>query len=337
MQASILLVYTGGTIGMVQDQKTGLLKPFDVENILAQIPQLKSVKAKVEAVSTKLPKDSANMTPEDWQEIGQLIFDSYSQYSGFVVLHGTDTMAYTTSALSFMFQNLTKPIVFTGSQLPIGELRTDALENVLTAIEIALLTKDNRPVVNEVCLYFGNKLFRGNRVTKISSQNFNAFDSPNCPPLIVSNINLAVNNSLLKSTNKATTFNAAMADSVFVYKIHPSIAKKQFLQVCAAVEFKVLVLETYGSGTLFHKDWLVRALLELREKGVEIINVSQCVYGAVSELYEVSKELSDIGIISAKAMTLESVIAKSMHLLGSKTTEKKFRSLFITDLAGELS
>lgn len=338
MQASILIVYTGGTIGMVQNSKSGLLKPFDVENIMAQIPQLNSINAKIEAVSTRAPKDSANMRPSDWQEIGQLLFSNYEKYSGFVVLHGTDTMAYTTAALSFMFENLSKPIVFTGSQLPIGHIRTDALENVLTAIEIALLQKNSAPLISEVCLYFGNKLFRGNCVTKISSQNFNAFESPNLPPLVVSNIDLEVNYSLLKKPSLGKVrFNSLLSEEVYVYKIHPGITEKQFLQICFGVEFKVLIIETYGSGTIFNNDWLIDALFKLKQKNIPIINISQCPYGSVSEFYEVLEPLKKIDIINGKGMTLESALAKSMCLIGNNIEEEEFRALFINDLVGELS
>ncbi len=338
MQASILIIYTGGTIGMVQNSKSGLLEPFDVGNIMAQIPQLGSVNSKIEAISTRSPKDSANMRPSDWQEIGQLLFDNYEKYSGFVVLHGTDTMAYTTAALSFMFKNLSKPVIFTGSQLPIGHTRTDALENVMTAVEIALLQKNSVPIINEVCLYFGNKLFRGNCVTKISSQNFNAFDSPNLPPLVESKLDLEVNYSLLKaSSSNKLNFNVALSEKVFVYKMHPAITEQQFSQTCAFVDFNVLILETYGSGTLFNNDWLITELLKLRKKGVEIINISQCAYGNVSGLYEVSKYMDDLGVISGKGLTLEAAIAKSMCLMASETSKMNFKTLFITDLAGELS
>lgn len=338
MQASILLVYTGGTIGMVRDKKTNLLKAFDVENVMGQIPQLKSVNAQIDAVSTSNPKDSANMRPEDWQEIGDLIYEVYDAYTGFVVLHGTDTMAYTTSALSFMFQNLAKPIVFTGSQLPIGDIRTDALENVLTAIEIALLQKNNRPLINEVCLYFGNKLYRGNCVTKISSQDFNAFTSPNLSPLVVSNINLEVNDSLLKVlSDDELIFNTALSNDVFVYKMHPFINEKQFKQVCANVDFKVLVLEVYGSGTLFEEQWMTEILSGLIKKEVQVIMISQCVYGSVSELYETSKHLLEAGVISGKKMTLEAIVAKSMHLMATKSLKNNFKTLFSTNLAGESS
>lgn len=338
MKSSILIVYTGGTIGMVQDTESGLLKPFDVENVLEQIPQLRKIDADIDAVSTKNPKDSANMHPRDWQEIGQLIFDNYNDYSGFVVLHGTDTMAYTTSALSFMFKNLGKPVVFTGSQLPIGHIRTDALENVLTAIEIALLKDGENSLISEVCLYFGNKLFRGSCVTKISSQDFNAFTSPSIEPLIVSNINLEINYSLLKQREEGVmSFNPDIDDSVFVYTIHPGISQKQFEQICESVDFKVLITETYGSGTIFEDAWLIDSLKKLIDKNVKVINISQCVYGNVAEMYQVSEVLSKLGVINGKAITLESSIAKSMCLLGQKITNDEFAVTFVANLVGELA
>jgi len=323
---------------MVQDADTGLLKPFNVESVLEQIPQLQKIEATIDAVSTKNPKDSANMHLCDWQEIGQIIFDNYSSYAGFVVLHGTDTMAYTTSALSFMFEKLSKPIIFTGSQLPIGHIRTDALENVLTAIEIALLKDGESPLINEVCLYFGNKLFRGNRVTKISSQDFNAYVSPNVEPLVVSNIKLEVNYELLRKSEKGVvSFNSEMDDSVFVYTIHPGINRRQFRQICESVNFKVLILETYGSGTIFDDKWLVDSLKKLRDKNVKVINVSQCVYGNVEEMYRVSEMLCKLGVISGKTITLESSVTKSMYLLGREITNAEFTSAFVTNLAEELS
>jgi len=337
MKPSILIVYTGGTIGMVQDVISGLLKPFDVKNVLEQIPKLRNIEATIDAVSTRNPKDSANMHPNDWQEIGQLIFDNYNDYSGFVVLHGTDTMAHTTSALSFMFKNLGKPIIFTGSQLPIGHIRTDALENVLTAIEIALLQDGEGSLIEEVCLYFGNTLFRGNCVTKISSQDFNAYASPNVKPLVVSNIKLDVNYKLLRKSKKgAVSFSSKMDDSVFVYTIHPGINRMQFRQICESLDFKVLILETYGSGTIFDDEWLIDSLKKLVDQNVKVINVSQCVYGNVEEMYQVSEVLYDLGVINGKTITLESSITKSMYLLGQKISNDEFNNAFIANLAGEL-
>ncbi len=337
MKLSILLIYTGGTIGMVRDKITGVLHPFDFENLLQQIPQLQKIEANIDTISVDNPKDSATMRPGDWQELGQLIFENYNKYAGFVVLHGTDTMAYTTSALSFMFSNLGKPIIFTGSQLPIGDVRTDAMENVLTAMQLALLQDGVNSLIKEVCLYFGGQLFRGNSVTKISSEDFNAFASPKNLVLATSNIKLKVNKSLLLDTKKALEFNPHLEDSVFVYKIHPAISRVQLEQICDFINFKVLILETYGSGTMFLEDWFVNNLQKLIDKGILVINVSQCVFGSVDVLYSASKYLVDRGVVNSGSMTLETVIAKSMHLLGKKMKNEEFKSEFLANFAGELS
>jgi len=338
MKPSILLVYTGGTIGMIQDAESGFLKPFRLESILEQIPQLKKIDAVINTVGVEKPKDSANMHSVDWQEIGQLIFSNYNNYSGFVVLHGTDTMAYTTSALSFMFKNLNKPIIFTGSQLPIGHVRTDAMENVLTAIEMVLLEKDEHPLINEVCLYFGNKLYKGNCVTKISSRAFDAFESPNIEPLIVSNLNLEINYSLLRRNNqKELAYFSNINSSVFVYKIHPGITQDQFEQISEFINFKVLILETYGSGTIFNDSWLADILKKIIDRGVIVINVSQCLYGDISDIYEISEMLNQLGVVNTGTMTLEAAIAKSMHLMGLGITNDEFKALYIENIAGELS
>jgi len=338
MKSSILLIYTGGTIGMICDEVLGVLKPFEFDNLLQQIPQLQKIRANIDTLSVEKPKDSAEMHPEDWQNLGQLIFDNYEKYSGFVVLHGTDTMAYTTSALSFMFKNLSKPIIFTGSQLPIGDIRTDAIENVLTSIQIALLKKGGLPLVNEVCLYFGNQLFRGSGVTKISSQNFNAFASSNVPILATSNINLSINEAvLISNTRKKTYFSKRLDEAIFLYKIHPGINQKQFEQICESVFFKVLILETYGSGTIFVDDWMLEKLAQLIANGVHIINTSQCIFGNVKGIYGATQLLSGIGVINAKAMTTEAVVTKSMCLLTKKIRNDEFSSKFIENWVGELS
>lgn len=330
----ILLLYTGGTIGMIRDETSGLLRPFGVDNILEQIPKLKTIPAIIDAKSVSSPKDSANMRPQDWLEIAEFLYNDYENYDGFVVLHGTDTMAYTTSALSFMFQNLAKPIIFTGSQLPIGELRTDALENVLTAIEIALLQKDKKPVVAEVCLYFGNKLFRGNSVTKVSSENFHAFDSPNDTPLIISNISLEVNYAILRKPSEGNLIYRpfGVKNDIFVCKIHPLLTEQQFLIICKTISFKVLILQSYGSGTLFNEAWLYKALSDLKNEGVVVINTSQCVYGEVKGVYEVSEMLQSSGVISGGNMTLEAVLAKSAYLLSQNLTYVGYKVQFLKNI-----
>ena len=336
----ILLIYTGGTIGMVKDAKSGILRPFDFDNLLVQIPQLKSISAQIDTVSIPNPKDSADMHPEDWQFLGQLIFDRYDSYDGFVILHGTDTMSYTASALSFMFKGLTKPIIFTGSQLPVGDIRTDALENVLTAIQIALLTEGGKSVIQEVGLFFDNKLLRANRSTKVSSNQFKAFDSPNYPPLITSGVNLKINKQVLlnnKSENE-TSFNKALNTRVFLLKMHPGITQIMFETLCNTMDFQILIIETYGSGTVFADDWFFKSMLKLRKEEKIIINCSQCVQGGVSEdIYESSVLLKTAEVLNSKDMTTESVLVKAMCLLAKNDTFLVFEKQFKQSFSGEIS
>ena len=336
----ILLIYTGGTIGMVKDSDTGVLRPFNFDNLLVQIPQLKTINAQIDTLSIPNPKDSADMHPEDWQFLGQLIFDKYDDYDGFVVLHGTDTMSYTASALSFMFENLTKPIIFTGSQLPVGDIRTDALENVLTAIQIALLTKKGKPAINEVGLCFDSRLLRANRSTKISSNQFKAFDSPNYPPLVTSGVNLQINEmALLKSDfSKKTIFNKSLDTRVFLLKMHPGVTQKMFESLCNSVGFQILIIESYGSGTVFVDDWFVKSVLKLREQKKIIINCSQCVQGGVEQdIYASSAFLKIAEVLTAKDMTTESVLVKSMRLLSENYDFLSFKNEFEKSFSGESS
>lgn len=336
----LLLVYTGGTIGMIEDKESGVLEPFNFDNLLQQIPQLKQVKAKIETLSVENPKDSADMHPKDWQYIANLVYNHYAKYDAFVILHGTDTMVYTATALSFMFQNLEKPIIFTGSQLPIGNIRTDAVENVLTAIQFALLQKNGNPLVAEVGLCFGNKLMRANRSVKFSSNQFNAFDTPNYPLLATSGVSLNVNEELLlkPSDNLEFQFNSNLEDAVFLLKIHPGIQEKHFLAIVNNVDFKVLVLETYGSGTLFTDQWFVNALSKLKDKGKIIVNCTQCFQGGVEEgAYKANKILTNLEVINAKNMTTESVLVKSMCVLALKNDFLSFKKAFLSSFSGEIS
>ena len=336
----ILLIYTGGTIGMVKDADSGVLHPFNFDNLLVQIPQLKTINAKIDTISTPNPKDSADMHPEDWQLLGQLIFDNYKKYDGFVVLHGTDTMSYTSSALSFMFSNLTKPIIFTGSQLPVGDIRTDALENVLTAIQIALLEEKGKPVITEVGLFFDNKLFRANRSVKISSNQFHAFDSPNYPYLITSGVSLQVNSTALLSCDfsKPTIFNSDLDSDVFILKLHPGISKKMFDSLCSGVDFKILIIESYGSGTVFTAEWFLESVLKLKECKKNIINCTQCVQGGVEQdLYESSNVFKMAKVLNSMDMTTESALTKSMILLAKNDAILPFNDVFLTSFSGEIS
>ena len=340
MKQHILLIYTGGTIGMVKDADSGVLRPFNFDNLLVQIPQLKTIKAQIDTLSIPNPKDSADMHLEDWQFLGQLIFDKYDNYDGFVVLHGTDTMSYTASALSFMFDNLTKPIIFTGSQLPVGDIRTDALENVLTAIQIALLTENGKPTITEVGLCFDNRLLRANRSTKISSNQFKAFDSPNYPPLVTSGVNLKTNKGILLNNDftKKTSFNKALDSRVFLLKMHPGITQTMFNSLCDSVGFQVLIIESYGSGTVFTDDWFIKSVLKLRAQEKIIINCSQCIQGGIEQdIYASSTFLKSAEVLSASDMTTESVVVKSMRLLADNHDFLNFQKAFKKSFSGEIS
>ena len=334
----ILLIYTGGTIGMIKDTTSSLLKPFNFDNLLEQIPQLKEFNAKIDTLSIPEPKDSADMLPRDWQFLAKLIFDNYKLYDGFVVLHGTDTMSYTSSALSFMFENLKKPIIFTGSQLPIGDIRTDALENVLTAIEITLLTKDNRPLITEVGLYFGNRLLRANRSVKLSSSQFNAFDSPNYPALITSGVKLNVDHSVLLKCdfNRETIFNSELNQRVFLLKLHPGIDEEMFNALCEKVEFEILLIESYGSGTIFTAKWFVKAVKRLKQCKKIVINCTQCMHGGIAEgVYESSALLKQAQVLNSRDMTTESALTKSMILLAKNSGFLAFKDNFELSFSGE--
>ena len=261
-KANILLIYTGGTIGMVKDFETGVLKAFNFSKLLKSIPELKLLDCSIETVSFEIPIDSSNMNIEEWKKIAILIKDNYDNYDGFVVLHGSDTMSYSASALSFMLENLNKPVVFTGSQLPIGDLRTDAKENLITAIQVASLKNKNKSIINEVCLYFEYKLYRGNRTTKISAEHFSAFASPNFPALAESGVHLNVNENILlkKVTAKKLQVNTTLDDNVVIIKIFPGINERVIQTILSIPNLKGIVLETYGSGNAPTEKWFIDLL-----------------------------------------------------------------------------
>ena len=293
-KANILLIYTGGTIGMVKDFETGVLKAFNFNKLLKSIPELKLLDCEIATVSFENPIDSSNMNIQEWIKITKIIEENYSNYDGFVVLHGSDTMSYSASALSFMLENLDKPVVFTGSQLPIGDLRTDAKENLITAIQVASLQENGKPVITEVCLYFEYKLYRGNRTTKISAEHFNAFASPNFPCLVESGVNLKVNKfELFKQSNpKKFKTNTVFDDNVMVLKIFPSISRRVVETILSISHLKGMVLETYGAGNASNEEWFIDLLQNAIQKGLHIINVTQCSGGSVTMgQYETSSHL----------------------------------------------
>ena len=335
----ILLIYTGGTIGMQKDFETGALKAFNFSKLLQRVPELKLLDCAIETISFENPIDSSNISPKSWVAIAEVIEQNYTAFDGFVVLHGSDTMSYSASALSFMLENLGKPVIFTGSQLPIGDLRTDAKENLITAIQIASLQENGKPVITEVGLYFEYKLYRGNRTTKISAEHFNAFTSPNYPFLIESGVHLKVNKDLLLplDENQPLRVHKVFDTQVVILKMFPGINQKVLETLVHIPDLKGIVLETYGSGNAPTEEWFIELLQKAIISGIHIINVTQCSGGSVNMgKYETSSELKKIGVISGKNCTTEAAITKLMHLLGQNIPASDFKNTFENAIRGEM-
>jgi len=336
---AILLIYTGGTIGMVKDFESGALKAFNFDQLLERIPELHLLACTIDTFSFDDPIDSSDMNPKHWIAIAEVIEKNYASFDGFVVLHGSDTMSYTASALSFMLENLRKPVVLTGSQLPIGDLRTDAKENLITAIQIASLWKNNQSVINEVSLYFEYKLYRGNRTTKSSAEHFNAFTSPNLPHLAESGVHLKVNEHLLQDFSKKAKFSVhkKMSDQVMILKLFPGISKHVLDAILKIKNLKGIVLETYGSGNAPTQEWFISLLKEAILNGLQVVNVTQCSGGSVNMgQYQTSTALKEIGVISGEDITTEAAITKLMYLLGKEINKQTFKQVFENPICGEM-
>jgi L-asparaginase len=334
----ILIIYTGGTIGMAKDFKTGQLKPIDFRQIRDAVPEIQKFNYKIDVVSFDPVMDSANMQPEHWIGIAEMVGKHYSRYDGFVVLHGSDTLAYTASALSFMLENLSKPVVLTGSQLPVGEVRTDAKENLITAIEIAATKIDGKPAVPEVCVYFDYLLFRGNRVSKVNASKFEAFQSPNYPPLAEAGVYLKFNPHLiLKPGKKKFTVNSRLDTAVGVVRVFPGMSRP-WLSAVLGSGMKAIILETYGSGNAPVSDWFVDEIKMALSRGVIILNVTQCIGGMVEQgVYTTSARLQKAGVLGGFDLTTEAALSKLMFLMGNYKSASKIKELIIKNLRGEIT
>lgn len=336
------MIYTGGTIGMRIDAQAGALMPFDFKQIRAAVPELDKFDIHIDTYTFETLIDSSNVDPALWVKLARIIKDNYNRYDGFVVLHGTDTMSYTASALSFIIEGLGKPVILTGSQLPIGVPRTDGRENLISSVEIAAAKNaDGSAKVPEVCIFFGGQLMRGNRTTKINAESFRAFTSPNYPPLAEAGINIRYYDGLIRrgGTNSLQIgLNDSLDTRVSILKLHPGITPQVVKNVLLGAETRAVIIETYGSGNAPSADWFIQAVSEAVNMGKVVVNVTQCPAGMVDmDLYATGKNMKNAGVLSGVDSTTEAMLAKLFILLGSGLDNADIAAKLACNLKGEIT
>ena len=341
-KSSILIIYTGGTIGMKEDPADQTLKPFDFGQIMEEVPELRKFACRIDSYTFDPLIDSSDVEPSMWQALAALIGEKYDDYDGFVVLHGTDTMSYSASALSFMLDDLEKPVVFTGSQLPIGRPRTDGKENLVSAVEIASAKdSEGHALVPEVTIFFHSKLMRGNRTTKVSAEDFDAFRSPNFPPLAEAGINIKYLHPLVRYPEvygKPLKVNTSLDTRVSILKVHPGITPQVVSNILLGAETRAVIIETYGSGNAISKDWFIRLLKVADDMGKVMVNVTQCLSGSVNmDIYATGRRLKEAGVVSGYDSTAESMLAKLFHLMGASPDNAWVKKKLEENLKGEFS
>jgi L-asparaginase len=341
-KSALLLIYTGGTIGMKEDPVVQALKPFNFSQILEEVPELGKFAYRIDTYTFDPLIDSSDIEPSLWLSLADLIEEKYDEYDGFVILHGTDTMAYSASALSFMIEGLTKPVIFTGSQLPIGTPRTDGKENLISSVEIAAAKDaEGHAIVPEVCIYFDNVLMRGNRASKINSDNFRAFRSPNYPPLAEAGIHIRYNNGLIMkphSWNTRPIFHKSLDTRVSILKMHPGITPQIVRTILCGNDTRAVIIETYGAGNAPSKEWFISIVREAAGMGKILLNVTQCMAGSVNmDIYATGKCLKEAGVVNGYDSTTESALGKLFHLLGRHADTTKVKVGLECDLRGEIS